>query len=82
MTEWKIYEVRKQIKKRNPVSGHQWTEEGDIIGFEVVGPFTRDHYKTYKKAEKELTISKAFYDKYPFDCPRTEKEKRYTERTA
>jgi hypothetical protein len=52
-----IHDVRKRIEKHNPISGHRWAEDGDIIGYDVTGGgWMRTHHKTERGAEKELGI--------------------------
>ena len=61
----RLVEVFKTVEKRNPISGHRWTEHGETIAYEVVTPGGRHRYKSEAKAVKELAEWKAFYEKYP-----------------
>ena len=61
----KIVENFKVIHKSNPISGHLWTEQGDTIGWEVIGGgWMRTSHKTLKAAEKEAQWRREF----PMNC--------------
>lgn len=64
---YRIRENFKLIDRRNPISGHQWTEHGPTTSYSVVGPTgevskhrseaqaikSRDEYEEF---EKRMTI--------------------------
>jgi hypothetical protein len=61
----RIREVFKRIHKKNPISGHEWTEHGPTIGYEIAGPCgVESKYKTEKAALDAAAKSQAFYDKF------------------
>ena len=54
-----IIGVYKTIWRHNPISGHQWPEKGDPIGFTVEGGgWMPTKHKTLQGAEKELLLRK------------------------
>lgn len=53
--------IRKLSQHRNPISGHEWVEYGDITGYEVTGGGSlRTHHRTLAGAEKEAKDRAAF----------------------
>lgn len=65
--EIKISEVRKTTWKKNPISGHEWPEQGEVTGYEVTGGgFVRTKHKLLKYAEQEVAMRKAMLEKFPF----------------
>jgi hypothetical protein len=62
----RIVQRSKKRDVRNPISGHQWTEETLIERYDVIGPFGRiGSHKHYDRAEKEANDWNAYYNKYP-----------------
>ena len=60
MTELRITEAYKTVWKKNPVSGHEWPEQGDFLGYEVSGGlWIRARFRTLKAAQKDLEEKKA-----------------------
>lgn len=56
-TDPKMSVVRKRVDCKNLISGHEWSEEGAIVGYDVTGGgWMRSHHKTEKSAEKELDL--------------------------
>lgn len=68
MTEVTISEVYETINKHNPISGHHWTEQGRLKGYEVSGGwFTTTFHRRYAAAEKEKSLREGINKKFPFD---------------
>ena len=69
----RIREVFKTIDRRNPISGHEWTEHGPTTGYEVVGPFgVLEKCRTEVSAVAKAYEWQAFYDKcYPQEGTQT-----------
>lgn len=60
-----ISAVRKQFERHNPVSGHRWTEYGEIIGYEVYGnKWSTQRFKKCENALREKQERDAFDKKY------------------
>ena len=60
----RIVETFKLIHRRNPISVHQWTEQGKTTGYDVVGGgWMRSHHRTLKQAEIEVEFRK----RHPFN---------------
>lgn len=76
MNDIAIVPIYTTIEKHNPISGHTWTEfTGEIKGYEVSGGFfCRTFHRKLDSAEKEKQIRKSMVTKFPFDCPRSERE--------
>ena len=52
-----IHEVYKRVEKHNKISGHRWSEDGALTGYEVTGGgFMRTKHRNLKGAEKELSL--------------------------
>jgi len=53
----KMRTVCKRVECYNPISGHRWSEDGEISGYDVTGGgWMRTSHSTLKGAEKELTL--------------------------
>jgi len=64
-TEVRIRSVFKKINKKNPISGHEWTEHGETTEYEVVGKCgVYARCKSYEKANKIKNELQEFYDKF------------------
>lgn len=71
----RYFEVFKQINCKNPISGHEWTEDGKSLGWECHGGyFAASHHKTEAKAREEAEWRKAFNKKHPWSPPRSKRE--------
>ena len=56
----------KKIEKNNPISGHSWTEYGEIKVWEVRGPFgVCSKHRSEAKAVKQAAEWEAFYIAHP-----------------
>lgn len=65
MTTVSIRPVFKLIDKRNPISGHEWTEHGPTTGYVVVGACgVYSRHRIWERAEKARKELQAFYDKF------------------
>lgn len=51
-------------------SGHRWTEHGPTTGYRVGNRL----FKSEEKAIKERDELQAYYDKYPFEMPVSQRE--------
>ena len=66
--EVRVRAIQKRIDKRNPISGHEWTEYGPVTGYEVVGPLgVWSKHKSEKAAIKEAQELAECYRKYPIN---------------
>ncbi len=64
-TQVSIREKFKRIDKHNPISGHQWTEHGETIAYQVIGATgVHSQHKTLEKARIEARELQSFYDKF------------------
>lgn len=66
----------KTIWHKNPISGHEWSTQEPLEGFEVIGPGVcqaTTHW-TIKNAEAEKLLRDEMYKKYPFIMPRSKRE--------
>jgi hypothetical protein len=56
MGEWYIKEIFKTVHKKNPISGHCWTEPGPTIWWAICSPKLGiiSKHRTEENAEKEL----------------------------
>lgn len=64
----RVRAIQKKLDKKNPVSGHEWTEYGPITGYEVVGPLgVWSKHKSEKAAIKAAKDLEAYYQKYPIN---------------
>lgn len=54
-----IIELCKSIPCQNPISGHCWNEQGETIGYQIVGGgWMPEKFKSLRLAEKELALRK------------------------
>lgn len=76
MSKVTINPQTKTIWHSNPISGHEWSTQKKLKGFEVSGGgfFTSKH-TTLKGAEKEKTLRETMAIKYPFVMPLSRKER-------
>jgi len=65
----------KTVWHRNPISGHEWSTNEPLKGFEVSGAgfFTTNH-STMKSAETEVALRESINKKFPFIMPRSQRE--------
>lgn len=78
--KYRVVETFKTVEKRNPVSGHEWTEQRGSTGFIIRGPrgpvLNEDglpkRFRSEKQAEKECAEYEAFEARHPFTPPATE----------
>jgi hypothetical protein len=62
----RVREVYKRINKRNPNSGHEWTEPGPTTEYEVVGRIgVISFHKKESVAESIANEWQEFYNKFP-----------------
>ncbi len=60
----------KRTKVTNPISGHSWTEYGDIKTWEVRGPLGHiSNHRSEAAALKAAEEWDAFYKKFPGNLP-------------
>ena len=83
MSEARVCTVYEMVEKTNPLSGHSFTYSTEkILGYEVWGGFFGvTKHRTLKAAEKERDARNAYNEKFPWEPPRTEKEKEWLTRT-
>lgn len=76
--KYNVSPVTRIIEHRNPISGYQWVTHEIIPNcFEVAGPFVaqpRPRFRSEKAAQNHADLSEGMYEKFPFICPRSEKE--------
>ena len=66
--EVRICAIQKRIDKKNPISGHEWTEYGPVTGYNVVGPLgCWSTHKTESAAIKAAGGLAEHYKKYPIN---------------
>lgn len=66
--ELSIREEFRLIDKKNPVSGHQWTEHGPTTSWVVVGPTgVLSRCRSQEGAEKQLQEWKDYFDRGGFE---------------
>ncbi len=54
-----------RFAKKNPVSGHKWTEYGPTTSYQVIGAVgVHSTHRTEKGAKKEAQALQEFYDKF------------------
>jgi hypothetical protein len=59
-----IREIFKNIDRKNPISGHEWTEHGPTTGYEIAGPFgVVDRARTQAGAERRRADWQSYYDR-------------------
>jgi len=63
-----INQRMKTVYKKNPISGHLWSEQVPMKGFEVSGGkfFTGVFHKTMKSALKEKELREGMIKKFPY----------------
>jgi hypothetical protein len=64
----------KRVDRRNPISGHCWAEFKPLKQVEVVSNGIRSVFNSEKAANKFKEEQEAFFKKFPFVMPRTERE--------
>lgn len=72
---------RKVTYSTNPLSGHTITTVKLLEQWEVFEPYgllPREVFTKEEKANAYAIFKDGFNRKFPFDCPRTEKEKSWT----
>lgn len=66
LNDIRIVKVYKKIDRYNSISGHNWTEDGKFLYYEVRGGFfAATKHKTLKSAKKEMTERINFNKKFP-----------------
>ena len=66
--EVRVRAIQKRIDKKNPISGHEWTEYGPVTGYQVVGPL--GVWSTHRSEEAAITEAVALaehYKRYPIN---------------
>jgi len=75
MSKVRIVPRTKTVWHRNPISGHEWSTQEPLKGFEVWGGgFFMTTHTTEKGAIKEKELRESINLKFPFKMPRSERE--------
>jgi hypothetical protein len=78
----RVVQATRMVWHRNPLSGHEWYTHEYLEKWEVHSSFSpTSTHRSEEAADREAAARDAFDAKYPFQCPRTERELRWLERT-
>ena len=78
MSDIRILPKTKTRWHKNPISGHEWSTDEILRGYEVWGGlWCMTNHLTLKGAEKEKAHREEMNKKFPFIMPRSERELKY-----